>query len=158
MRLRIKIWHRRRRYAIRQNPHLDRTYRAAVGVVGGLMMLGGLAMIPLPIPGPGWVMLFLGLAVLSTEFAWAHRVTSFLRRQLRRANAWRARTTERVVRAWRARFGRPRDSVAVEGVDERRDQRDPPRDESDRGRDESQYEQPGDDPRDDVPAARRADE
>ena len=45
------------------------------------MMLAGLVMIPLPIPGPGWVTLFLGLAVLSTEFAWAHRVTSFIRRQ-----------------------------------------------------------------------------
>lgn len=66
---------------------LNQLYRLAVGVVGAIMMLAGLVMIPLPIPGPGWVTLFLGLAVLSTEFAWAHRVTSFIRSQLHRASA-----------------------------------------------------------------------
>ncbi len=85
MRLRLKIWHRKQRYAIRQRPVLNQTYRVAVGVVGTVMMLAGLVMIPLPIPGPGWVTLFLGLAVLSTEFTWAHRVTDFLKLQLHRA-------------------------------------------------------------------------
>ncbi len=64
---------------------LNQLYRLGVGVVGSIMMLAGLIMIPLPIPGPGWVTLFLGLAVLSTEFAWAHRATSFIRHQLHRA-------------------------------------------------------------------------
>ncbi|MFC0315067.1 TIGR02611 family protein [Gordonia phosphorivorans] len=85
MRLRLKIWHRKQRFVIRQRPVLNQIYRLAVGVVGTVMMLAGLVMIPLPIPGPGWVTLFLGLAVLSTEFAWAHRATSFIRRQLQRA-------------------------------------------------------------------------
>lgn len=89
LRLRLKIWHRQRRYLVRQRPVLNTTYRVVVGVVGAVMMLGGLVMIPLPIPGPGWATLFLGLAVLSTEFAWAHRVTSWLRWQLHRIGvAW----------------------------------------------------------------------
>ncbi len=96
MRLRIKIWHRRNRYAIRQRPALNQIYRFAVGVVGTVMMLAGLVMIPLPIPGPGWVTLFLGLAVLSTEFTWAHRVTTFLRRQLHNAGVLSARVTAAV--------------------------------------------------------------
>lgn len=95
MRLRLKIWHRRQRYIIRQQPVLNQVYRIAVGVVGTLMMAAGLVMIPLPIPGPGWVTLFLGLAVLSTEFAWAHRVTSFIRRQLHRASVFTARIVHR---------------------------------------------------------------
>ncbi|MEZ5211944.1 MULTISPECIES: TIGR02611 family protein [unclassified Gordonia (in: high G+C Gram-positive bacteria)] len=91
MRLRLKIWHRRQRYIIRQRPVLNQVYRIVVGVVGAVMMAAGLVMIPLPIPGPGWVTLFLGLAVLATEFTWAHRVTSFLRRQLHRASLFSAR-------------------------------------------------------------------
>lgn len=96
MRLRIKIWHRRNRFAIRQNPVLNQFYRFAVAVVGSVMMLAGLVMIPLPIPGPGWVTLFLGLAVLSTEFVWAHRVTTFLRRQLHNASVLAGRVSASV--------------------------------------------------------------
>lgn len=79
-RQRLKMWHRKKRYAIRQNIHLDRTYRVGVAVLGTLMILAGLVMIPLPTPGFGWVTLFLGLGVLSTEFEWAHRVTHLVRR------------------------------------------------------------------------------
>jgi uncharacterized protein (TIGR02611 family) len=85
MRLRLKVWHRKQRYAIRQQPAMNSAYRVAVGIVGGLMVLAGMVMIPLPIPGPGWVTFFLGLGVLSTEFAWAHRITTFMQTVLRRA-------------------------------------------------------------------------
>ncbi|MBB4135961.1 PGPGW domain-containing protein [Gordonia humi] len=84
-RLRIKIWHRKQRYAIRRHRSLDRLYRFGVAVVGTVLILAGLVMIPLPIPGPGWGSFFLGLGVLSTEFAWAHRVTSFVFAFIRRA-------------------------------------------------------------------------
>lgn len=78
-RQRLKVWHRKKRYAIRQNIHLDRSYKVGVAIVGTLMILAGLVMIPLPTPGFGWVTLFLGLGVLSTEFEWAHRVTHLVR-------------------------------------------------------------------------------
>jgi hypothetical protein len=45
------------------------TKRLAVAVVGGVLVLAGLAMLVLP--GPGIVVIALGLAVLGTEFAWA---------------------------------------------------------------------------------------
>lgn len=38
-------------------------------VVGVTVLLLGVAMLVLP--GPGWVTIFIGLAILATEFAWA---------------------------------------------------------------------------------------
>lgn len=45
--------------------------RIIIGVVGGTILLIGLAMIVLP--GPAIVVVPLGLAVLATEFLWARR-------------------------------------------------------------------------------------
>jgi uncharacterized protein (TIGR02611 family) len=47
-------------------------WRVVVTVLGGAIILAGLAMLVLP--GPGWAAIFLGLAVLATEYAWAHRL------------------------------------------------------------------------------------
>lgn len=44
-------------------------WRVLVAVVGGALLAAGLAMMVLP--GPGIVVIALGLAVLATEFAWA---------------------------------------------------------------------------------------
>jgi hypothetical protein len=43
--------------------------RVAVSVVGGVLVLGGLAMLVLP--GPGLLVVVAGFAVLGTEYAWA---------------------------------------------------------------------------------------
>ncbi len=43
--------------------------RIAVGVVGGTVLLIGIALLVLP--GPAIVVIPLGLAILSAEFAWA---------------------------------------------------------------------------------------
>lgn len=43
--------------------------RIAVSILGGLLVLVGLAMLVLP--GPGIVVVVLGFAVLGTEYAWA---------------------------------------------------------------------------------------
>jgi uncharacterized protein (TIGR02611 family) len=43
-----------------------------VGVVGGVVLVGGIAMIPYP--GPGWLVVFAGLAILGSEFEWARRL------------------------------------------------------------------------------------
>lgn len=45
------------------------TKRVAVTVVGGALVLGGLAMLVLP--GPGILVVAVGFAVLGTEYAWA---------------------------------------------------------------------------------------
>jgi uncharacterized protein (TIGR02611 family) len=47
-------------------------WRGLVVVVGLVLVLGGLALVPLP--GPGWLIVFLGIAVWGTEFEWAARL------------------------------------------------------------------------------------
>lgn len=47
------------------------TRRAAVLVAGSALLAIGLALIPLP--GPGLLVMLLGLGVLAAEFAWARR-------------------------------------------------------------------------------------
>ena len=53
--------------------------RMAVTVVGVLVVLVGIVLIPLP--GPGWAIIFGGLAILATEYVWAQRVLAFAKRK-----------------------------------------------------------------------------
>lgn len=52
--------------------HIKRT---AIGVVGSIVLVVGI--IAIPYPGPGWLIVFAGLAILATEFTWAQRVLDF---------------------------------------------------------------------------------
>jgi uncharacterized protein (TIGR02611 family) len=70
-----------------------RVVRAAVVLAGFVVVLAGLAMIPLP--GPGLLVIAAGLAVLALEFAWAERL---LERTVDRMSA----AGEKVKRATRA--------------------------------------------------------
>lgn len=69
-----------------RHPGLDLTYRVGVAVVGAAVVLLGLALIPLP--GPGWLVVFAGLAILATEFVWAERLLRFARRKVRGWARW----------------------------------------------------------------------
>lgn len=75
-----------RRPRFRRNPALNMAYRIGVGVVGGLVLVGGVLMIPYP--GPGWLVVFAGLAILATEFEWAGRVLKFAKRYYDAWVAW----------------------------------------------------------------------
>jgi uncharacterized protein (TIGR02611 family) len=77
------------RARIKRNPALALAYRIGVGVVGAAVALLGLALVPLP--GPGWLVVFLGLGILATEFAWAERLLDFGRRTLRSWLRWLGR-------------------------------------------------------------------
>ena len=46
--------------------------RVLVVIVGGLITLIGV--VALVAPGPGWLIIFTGLGILASEFAWAARV------------------------------------------------------------------------------------
>ena len=63
-----------------------RVYRLVVALVGGAVVVGGLALVPLP--GPGWVIVFIGLAILSTEFVWADRLEKFARNRVKAWTHW----------------------------------------------------------------------
>ncbi|MFF2271070.1 TIGR02611 family protein [Agromyces sp. NPDC058136] len=84
------------RARLEQQPVLRRVYRVLVAVLGGAIAVGGLLLVPLP--GPGWLVVFLGLAILGTEFAWAKRLAAFIKRLLARFWAWwRARRAARAA-------------------------------------------------------------
>lgn len=55
--------------------------RVAVAVVGGAITAAGVAL--LFIPGPGLLVLLLGLAILATEFDWARQVRQWVGREAR---------------------------------------------------------------------------
>ena len=62
-----KLQRRRERHLKRSKP-----YRVAFMVLAFVVVLGGLALVPLP--GPGWAIVFVGLGMLALEFDWAERL------------------------------------------------------------------------------------
>jgi len=52
-----------------QNNSLRHAKRLIIGVVGATILLLGLVLLVLP--GPGFVVIILGLGILATEFVWA---------------------------------------------------------------------------------------
>jgi uncharacterized protein (TIGR02611 family) len=57
-------------------------WRIGVGIVGGLTLLLGFAMVIGP--GPGWLVVWAGVSILATEFPWARRLARWLRIQGRK--------------------------------------------------------------------------
>ena len=60
---------RRRKEQHRQR---HKIYRITVAVFGVLVILAGIALIPLP--GPGWLIVAFGVGILALEFDWAERL------------------------------------------------------------------------------------
>ncbi|MFN8098476.1 MAG: TIGR02611 family protein [Dermatophilaceae bacterium] len=77
-------WAWRRR--IRSNPTTARIYRGAIALLGLVIVVVGLALVPLP--GPGWLVVFAGLALWGSEFEWAQRVLDWVRTRVRAWNGW----------------------------------------------------------------------
>jgi uncharacterized protein (TIGR02611 family) len=79
----------------RRDEHVRRgwVYRAVYVIAGFVILAAGLAMLVLP--GPAFVVIPIGLAVLSLEFAWAERL---LERALIRAHEARQRANDATPR------------------------------------------------------------
>jgi uncharacterized protein (TIGR02611 family) len=77
-------WAWRRGIRSRRKVHL--AYRVVVGLIGGAITVLGLVLIPAP--GPGWLVVFLGLAVLASEFEWASRLLGYARHRVGRWTDW----------------------------------------------------------------------
>jgi uncharacterized protein (TIGR02611 family) len=71
---------------LRKNRAMDLSYRITVGVVGLMIIVIGIILLPLP--GPGWLVIFFGLFVLSTEFEWAERLLDYARDKVRAWTEW----------------------------------------------------------------------
>lgn len=57
--------------------------KVAVAIIGGCVVLVGLVLVPYP--GPGWLIVFGGLAILASEFDFAERLLDFAKG---RYDAW----------------------------------------------------------------------
>jgi uncharacterized protein (TIGR02611 family) len=62
------------RLARRRERHVQRSmpYRVGFMIAAFGVLLGGIALIPLP--GPGWAIVFVGLGMLALEFKWAENL------------------------------------------------------------------------------------
>jgi uncharacterized protein (TIGR02611 family) len=84
----VRRW-ARWRDRIRERRVADFVYRVAVAVVGLVVLAVGIAAIPYP--GPGWAIVFAGLAILATEFEIAKRALRWIRIRYDTVMAWFAR-------------------------------------------------------------------
>jgi uncharacterized protein (TIGR02611 family) len=62
---------------------LHLSWQVGVFVVGLAVVVGGIIMLPLP--GPGWLVIFGGMAIWATEFVWAQLVLHWTRRKVTEA-------------------------------------------------------------------------
>lgn len=66
-----------RRNSVRSNRALDTTWRGIILIFG--LTVVGLGIFFLLFPGPGWAVIFFGLIILATEYAWAQRMLNPVR-------------------------------------------------------------------------------
>jgi uncharacterized protein (TIGR02611 family) len=79
---RLGVWRDR----LRHRPTANFTYRIVVGFVGLAVL--ALGIVAIPYPGPGWAIVFVGLAILATEFEWARRLLKWTRERYDRFMDW----------------------------------------------------------------------
>lgn len=65
-------------------------------IFGSTIVIVGLAMLVLP--GPGWVVIFIGFALLATEFAFAEKVRDWLMELLKSAGRRLKKFFNRIMR------------------------------------------------------------
>ncbi|MFJ4921682.1 TIGR02611 family protein [Streptomyces sp. NPDC088725] len=68
---------------IRASRPLHVSWQVGVFVVGLAVVAAGIVMLPLP--GPGWLVIFGGMAIWATEFVWAQLVLRWTRRKVTEA-------------------------------------------------------------------------
>lgn len=71
---------------LKSHPVTNQAYRITVGIVGALVVVIGLILVPFP--GPGWLIVIVGLFILASEFVWAQRLLGVVREQVRRWTEW----------------------------------------------------------------------
>ncbi len=66
-----------------------RLWHVSAAIIGAALVATGAIL--LVIPGPGWLVIFLGVSVWATEFSWARSLLSYGQRQVRNWTVWVAR-------------------------------------------------------------------
>jgi uncharacterized protein (TIGR02611 family) len=65
---------------------LRRGKKIGTALVGGLVVIIGIVLIPYP--GPGWLIVFAGLAILATEFQFAEKLLVLLKKKYTSWAVW----------------------------------------------------------------------
>ena len=74
------------RSRVRARPGGALAWRIGIAAAGLVVVVIGAVLLVLP--GPGWAIIFLGLGIWATEFAWARSLLSFAVRTVRKWSAW----------------------------------------------------------------------
>ena len=72
-----------------QRPSGARIWRVGIALAGLVVTIIGVLLLALP--GPGWLIIFAGLGIWATEFAWAKSLLKFVRHAVGKSTAWLAR-------------------------------------------------------------------
>jgi uncharacterized protein (TIGR02611 family) len=87
-------WLGRLRARVRRTPLGRLLWRIGVTFAGVLVIAIGVVLLPLP--GPGWLIIFAGLGILATEYTWAARLLGSVKRGLQWWRAWMMRRNKAV--------------------------------------------------------------
>jgi uncharacterized protein (TIGR02611 family) len=71
---------------IKASQPLHRTWQVVIFVLGLAVVAGGIVLLPLP--GPGWLIIFAGIGLWATEFSWAQRVLRWTKRKVLEWTHW----------------------------------------------------------------------
>ncbi|WP_425582285.1 TIGR02611 family protein [Streptomyces synnematoformans] len=78
-----QTWGSRAPGFIQRSRALHLSWQVGVFIVGLAIVTGGVILLPLP--GPGWLVIFAGMAVWATEFVWAQIVLRWTKRKVTEA-------------------------------------------------------------------------
>jgi uncharacterized protein (TIGR02611 family) len=76
---------------IRSNSTGRVALKIGIGILGGVVVAVGLLL--LVFPGPGWPIIFAGLAIWAIEFAWAKHLLTYAKRHVTNWTHWVGRQT-----------------------------------------------------------------
>jgi uncharacterized protein (TIGR02611 family) len=96
-----RVRHRKERHKLRGRP-----YRIAFGIAGFVVLLAGIVLSLPFVPGPGLLLVAIGLGMLALEFAWAERLLERIVDRLEQAG-------ERAARATRAHKAMAGGAIAI---------------------------------------------
>lgn len=71
---------------VHANAYASRIYKGAVALTGTAVIIIGLILVPLP--GPGWLIVLGGVAIIASEFHFARRLLHWARAKLRSWTDW----------------------------------------------------------------------
>jgi uncharacterized protein (TIGR02611 family) len=69
-----------------QRPSGALIWRGAIGLTGLVVTVTGVVLLALP--GPGWLIIFAGLGIWATEFAWAKSLLNSVRHAVGKWTTW----------------------------------------------------------------------